>query len=142
MARHAEKRPGFGRRIGIRALRADEEILPYNIGLTWGPTHPRRRRWEQRMALKHLLGRRARQAVGAAMRRSQRDFVAWAREQGLGARVADATGLTLKAFWRAVRGRAPPPETPPAPPARPAYSHAPDPPGELPALRTTQCSLL
>jgi len=78
------------------------------------------------MALKRLLGRRARHAVGAAMRRSQRDFVAWAREQGHGARVADATGLTLKAFWRAVRGRAPPPETPEAPPARPAYSPAED----------------
>jgi hypothetical protein len=106
MVRHAEKRKGLGDRIGIRALRPDEEVLPYNIGLRWGPTHPRRKRWEQRMALKSLLSRRDRRAVTWAMRRNQRDFVAWASEQpGLRARVADATGLTIEAFWRAVRGR-------------------------------------
>lgn len=106
MIRHAAKRRGLGRPLGIRALLPDEEILPYTIGLRWAPTHPRRRRWEQRMALKSLLARRDRRAVGTAMRRSKREFIAWATLQpGLAARVLDCTGLTLGGFWRAVRGR-------------------------------------
>lgn len=106
MIRHAEKRRGMGRMLGIRALRPDEEVLPYNIGLRRSPTHPRRYRYEQRMALKSLLQRGDRRAVTEAMRRTRRDFVAWVdREQGLATRVADATGLSPKSFWRTVRGR-------------------------------------
>lgn len=106
MIRHAEKRRGMGRMLGIRALRPDEEVLPYNIGLRRSPTHPRRYRYEQRMALKSLLKRGDRRAVTEAMRRTRRDFVAWVdREQGLATRVADRTGLSPKAFWRTVRGR-------------------------------------
>lgn len=106
MVRHAEKRRGLGRRLGLRPLQPDDEVLPYNIGVRWGPTHPRRWRYEQRMALKSLLARGDRRAVGQAMRRSQQGFLAWAVAQpGLGSRVADATGLSLVAFWRTVRGR-------------------------------------
>ena len=106
MIRHAEKRRGLGRRLGIRALRPDDEVLPYNIGLRWGPTHPRRYRYEQRMALKSRLARGDRRAVRWAMRQNQRDFVAWATaEPGLAVRISEATGLALPAFWRAVRGR-------------------------------------
>lgn len=106
MARHAEKRNGMGAMRGLRPLFADEEVLPYNIGLRWGPKHPRRIRWERRIALKQVLGTYDRRAVSEAMRRSRRDFVAWARTRpNLGARVADRTGLTLEALWRAVRGR-------------------------------------
>jgi hypothetical protein len=106
MIRHAEKRRGMGRMLGIRALRPDDEVLPYNIGLRRSPTHPRRYRYEQRMALKGLLQRGDRRAVTEAMRRTRRDFVAWVdREQGLATRVADATGLSPKSFWRTVRGR-------------------------------------
>lgn len=107
MARLAEKRPGFGRRLGIRPLTPTDDVLPYQLGLRWGPTHPRRFRYEQRMALKSLLARGDRRAVGSAMYRTQRDFLAWARDQpGLAQRVAEATGLTMRAFWRVVRGRA------------------------------------
>jgi hypothetical protein len=105
MIRHAAKRTGLGKMLGLRALLVDEEVLPYTIGLRWAPTHPRRRRWEQRMALKCLLARRDRAAVGTAMRLPKREFVAWAeRRAGLAARVLDCTGLTLGSFWRAVRG--------------------------------------
>ena len=106
MIRYAEKRRGMGRMLGIRALRPDEEVLPYNIGLRRSPTHPRRYRYEQRMALKSLLRRGDRRAVTEAMRRTRRDFVAWVdREQGLATRVGDATGLSPTSFWRTVRGR-------------------------------------
>ena len=104
MERHAAKQGGLGKRLGFRALRPHDEVLAYNIGVSRAPSHPRRLRYEQRMALKRLLGDDGR-AVSSAKRRTQRDFVAWARAQrGLPARVADATGLTLKAFWRAVHG--------------------------------------
>jgi len=106
MIRHAEKRRGLGAQLGIRVLHPDDEVLPYNIGLRWAPTHPRRYRYEQRMALKSLLARTDRRVVGWAMQRSQREFVKKVRaEPALAARIADATGLTLKAFWRAARGR-------------------------------------
>jgi hypothetical protein len=107
MMRHAEKRRGMGRVVGLRVLLPDEEVLPYNIGLRRGPSHPRRRRYEQRMALRSLLARRDRSAVRNAMRRNLRDFLTWgASIPGLGFRIADATGLSLREFWRAVRGRA------------------------------------
>lgn len=105
MIRHAEKRRGLGRVLGIRALRPHDDVLPYTIGIRWGPSHPRRFRYEQRMALKALLARRDRAAVGSAMQRSQGRFLAWAAARpGLASRVKDATGLTLVSFWRAVRG--------------------------------------
>lgn len=108
MIRHAEKRRGMGRMLGVRALRPDEEVLKYNIGLRRSPTHPRRYRYEQRMALKSLLPREDRRAVTEAMRRTRRDFEAWADgKRGLAVRVSDATGLSLESFWRTVRGRAP-----------------------------------
>lgn len=114
MIRHAEKRRGLGRRLGIRALQPDDEVLPYNIGLRRAPTHPRRYRYEQRMALKSLLAPTDRRVVGWAMQRTRGEFLKKARaEPGLAARIADTTGLTLKAFWRAARGRgthAPPPD--------------------------------
>ncbi len=107
MARLAEKRPGFGRRLGIRPLTPTDDVLPYQLRLRWGPSHPRRFRYEQRMALKSLLARGDRRAVRAAMHRSQREFLAWAGDQpGLARRVAEATGLSMRAFWRVVRGRA------------------------------------
>lgn len=106
MIRHAEKGRGLGRRLGIRALRPDEEVLKYNIGLRRAPSHPRRFRYEQRMALKSRLPPGDRRTVGWAMRNSQREFVEKATaERGLAARIADTTGLTLEAFWRAARGR-------------------------------------
>ena len=106
MIRHAEKRRGLGSLLGIRPLEPGEEVLPYNIGVRWAPTHPRRYRYEQRMALKSRLARRDRSAVQSAMRKKKRDFLAWASTKpGLAGRLADATGLTLDAFWRAVRGR-------------------------------------
>jgi hypothetical protein len=105
MVRHAEKRKGIGQLVGLRSLTPEEDILPYNIGLRWGPSHPRRKRWEQRMALKHLLSPRDRRAVGSAMRRNKRDFIAWANDRpGLAARLADVTALSLEDFWRTVRG--------------------------------------
>jgi hypothetical protein len=70
MIRHAEKRRGLGQRLGIRPLRPDDEVLAYTIGLRWGPTHPRRFRYEQRMALKRRLARPDRRVVGWAMQRS------------------------------------------------------------------------
>ena len=58
------------------------------------------------MALKSLLPRADRLAVGSAMQRNKQEFVAWARARpGLAARIADVTGLTLAEFWRTVRGR-------------------------------------
>lgn len=105
MARHAEKRSGFGRRHGLRPLRPDGPVLPYHLGIRRGPHRPRRVRYEQRMALKRLLARGDRGAVRQAMRRTRQDFLRWAAEHpGLAGRVADATGLALPAFWRAVRG--------------------------------------
>lgn len=106
MMRHAQKRSGLGRMLGIRALEVDDEVLPYNIGLRRGPTHPGRFRYEQRMALKGLLPRHDRCAVRVAMRRNRRDFVDWADTRpGFATRLSEATGLSLIAFWRAVRGR-------------------------------------
>jgi hypothetical protein len=108
MARHAEKRPGMGAQLGIRALHEHDEVLPYNIGLLRGPEHPRQFRYEQRMGVKSLLAIRDRKAVGEAMRRGQRKFLAWAKTQPrLDARIAETTGLTLIAFWQTVRGRNP-----------------------------------
>jgi hypothetical protein len=106
IARHAEKRPGMGAQLGIRALEEHDEVLPYNIGLLRSPEHPRQFRYEQRMGLKSLLAVRDRKAVGEAMRRGQRKFLAWAKTQPrLDARIAETTGLTLMAFWQTVRGR-------------------------------------
>src|SRR5215210_4872390 len=48
MIRHAGKRKGIGQLVGLRSLTLDEGVLPYNIGLRWSPSHPRRKRWEQR----------------------------------------------------------------------------------------------
>lgn len=105
MLRYAQKRPGLGPALGLRALRPDEEVLAFTIGLRWGPTHPSRFRYEQRMALKCLLARDDRVAVRSAVRRSQRTFLAWAEARpGLAARIAETTGLSLLDFWRAVRG--------------------------------------
>lgn len=81
MIRHAGKRKGLGKLLGTRALVSEDEVLPYNIGLWLAPTHPRRRRREQRMALKRLLRRRDRPAVGSAMRLGKRRFIDWAALQ-------------------------------------------------------------
>ena len=106
MMRHAEKRGGLGRRLGVRPLRPDDDVLAYNIGVRRGPTHPARFRYEQRIALKRLLPREDRPAVWWAMRKTQRRFLAWAEARpGLDTRVADATGLSLVSFWRVVRGK-------------------------------------
>jgi hypothetical protein len=106
LIRHAEKCGGLGRRLGIRALQPDEEVLKYNIGLRRAPSHPRRFRYEQRMALKRRLAPGDRRAVGWAMRNTRREFKEKATaEPGLAARIADTTGLSLEAFWRAARGR-------------------------------------
>ncbi|MEW5926036.1 MAG: hypothetical protein AB1941_00980 [Gemmatimonadota bacterium] len=105
MARHAEKRKGIGLRKGVRPLSPDDEVLPYNIGLRRLASHPRQRRWLQRMALKSLLPPYAKPAVSSAMHRNQRDFVAWVLARpGLRSSMANTTGLTPKQFWRAVRG--------------------------------------
>lgn len=40
MARHAEKSPGMGARLGVRALQEHDAVLPYSIGLLRGPEHP------------------------------------------------------------------------------------------------------
>lgn len=116
MIRHAEKRSGMGMRLGVRPLEPAEEVLAFNIGLRWGPTHPRRIRFRQRRALRSLLARKDGVAVTEAMRRTKRDFVAWARRRpGLADRICDSTGLSMPAFWRAVRCRPPfrPPELTP-----------------------------
>ena len=106
MARHAGKRGGLGRCLGVRALHPEDDVLAYHIGVRRGPTHPARFRYEQRMALKRLLPRDDRSAVWWAMRKSQRRFLAWAEARpGLDTRVAAATGLSLVEFWRVVRGK-------------------------------------
>ena len=106
MLRHALKHPGMGRCLGVRPLRPDDDVLKYTIGLRRAATHPRRFRYEQRMALKSLLASSDRAAVTWAMQRSQRDFLAKARtHRGLAHRIAETTGLSLKEFWRTVRGR-------------------------------------
>jgi hypothetical protein len=108
MIRHATKRRGLGSQLGLRALQPHEEVLAYTIGLRWAPTHPRRKRWEQRMALWRLLPRRDRRAVSQAMYQTKQDFLTWARQQGgLAARVRDCTSLRMDEFWRAVRGKEP-----------------------------------
>lgn len=119
MALHAEKRRGMGSVLGVRALRPDEEVLAYQIGLRWSATHPRRVRYERRLALRSLLRRGDRRAVTEAMRRNRGDFVDWARgRNGLATRVADTTGLSLEAFWREVRGRRRDAVSPPHTPSR------------------------
>ena len=57
------------------------------------------------MAIKVRLARRDRHAVQSAMRRNKRGFLAWAAAKPhLADRIADATALSIDAFWRAVRG--------------------------------------
>ena len=108
MARHAGKRGGLGRRLGVRALRPDDDVLAYRIGVRRGPTHPARFRYELRIALKTLLPSGDRPAVGCAMRKTQRRFLAWAEARpGLDTRIAVATGLSLVSFWRVTRSRKP-----------------------------------
>lgn len=108
MIRHAEKRRGMGRRLHVRALRPDEEVLPFMIGLRRFATHPRRIRYEKRMALKRMLARGDRRAIRWAKVKNQGAFLAWAESQpGLGSRIADATGLALVEFWRTVRRGSP-----------------------------------
>lgn len=104
MIRHAEKRRGMGRRLRIRALTPDEEVIPLQIGLRRFATHPRCIRYQKRMELKRRLSRRDRRVIWWAKVKSRRGFLAWADTQpGLDSRIADATGLSLVTFWRTVR---------------------------------------
>jgi hypothetical protein len=87
----------------IRPLQPDDPVDPVRLLYIYRPSSRLRRRYEQRVRLKDLLGRRYRQLVGRAYRQTRRSFLA-----SLSIDEAQAIRRILRIgpiqFWRAAKG--------------------------------------
>lgn len=99
----AARHKNWGEFIGVLPLMPNDPVHWCQLLYLHKATSPHRRRFEQRRALRRILGRKHRSLVTLAVRSTKRDFLAILPE--LGARVIRCRlHLEPGQFWRAARG--------------------------------------
>lgn len=100
----AARHKAWGRFIGVLPLAPEDPVHWCRILYLYKASNPSNRRFEQRRAIKRILGRRNRTLVTLAARSTKRDFLAALSE--LGAYVINRRlHLDPGQFWHAAKGR-------------------------------------
>jgi hypothetical protein len=101
----AARHKNWGSFIGVLPLQPDDPVHWCRILYLYKTTSPYNRRFEQRTALKQILGRKHRKLVTQAMSSTKRDFLThWLTEDGAYV-IKRRLHLDPGQFWRAAKGR-------------------------------------